>query len=351
MLLAQRYEVIDAPLKGGMGLMYPCMDSILERKVAIKAIQAGTEERRIVDEIRALLRLRSKHVVQVYDILRFDDGSIGIVQEFIDGPDLFDDQTKSSSRDALYRQLWQISSGIADIHAADTIHRDLKPNNMKVDPEGVIKIFDFGLARSTAGDASTMGFVGTRGFAAPELYGTSVMFTAAIDVYAFGATALYLSSRTLPDELIQQPPREIDPVTVARHMPDVDKEVIDLITACLRHSPAARPAMAEVSHALSRHLLKDRHQGLLVYQGTPSYLNAKNRKVTANLQGMGGIQVAYSGLDFVVEAVTGAVYINNQQARVGQNLPGSCVIALGAPEQGSLRKYITFDLTSPEVVL
>lgn len=351
MQLGGRYTVIGDALNGGMGLVYPCQDEILDRRVAIKFIQGGVEVRRMLDEVRALLKLRSKHVVQVYDLLKLDDGQTAIVQEFIEGDDLFGDVTRAESTQEFYKQLWQVASGIADIHRANVIHRDIKPNNMKVDPEGVIKIFDFGLARDEGPDASTMGFVGTRGFAAPELFSNRADFTPAVDVFAFGATALFLLARQLPDELLAAPPTIVPSRFLENFGAGLDLDVRAMIEQCLAQNPIDRPSMESVRQLLARYLLVNRHQGLLVYQGQPSYLNAGNRSVSANLPSMGGLKITYNGLDFVVDSIAGDVYINNSVAKAGQVLPGSCVIALGSPEQANRRRYITFDLSSPEVVL
>ena len=204
--LPPRYAPSGAPLAGGMGAVQICVDAVLDRRVAIKFVHSATHQRRILDELAALLRMRSKHVVQVYDILRLPGDELGIVQEFIDGQDLFESHSVPTRKVDYYKQLWQIASGLADIHSLNVIHRDIKPNNMKTDPEGVIKIFDFGLAREEGSAASTMGFVGTSGFAAPELYVGSVKFTSAVDTYAFGATALFLGSGGLPPELVAVPP-------------------------------------------------------------------------------------------------------------------------------------------------
>ena len=81
----------------------------------------------------------------------------------MDDPDLLECFAAPASTNAYYKQLSQIAAGITDIHAVDEIHRDIKPNNIKIDPEGVIKIFDFGLARETGPAAATVGFVGTPG--------------------------------------------------------------------------------------------------------------------------------------------------------------------------------------------
>lgn len=349
--LGGRYTILGKVLSGGMSAVYPCTDDILERKVAVKVMQDSAEARRLVDEISALLKLRSKHVVQVYDILRLDAGTIGIVQEFIEGTDLFDESTKATSPEALHKQLWQIASGIADIHDAGVIHRDIKLNNMKLDREGIIKIFDFGLARDVGPAASTVGFTGTKWFAAPELYGTNVKFSAAVDTYAFGVCATYLIARNLPDELGQQPPVTMPAGYLTAAGGAVAPDIISLIEACLATAPIDRPSMQQVRDTLAKHLLFDRHQALVVYQGHASFLNATNRVVSAKLSGMGSITITYNGMDFLVAGVQGDVFINYGEAVKGQVLPGSCVVALGGPDKGASRRYVTFDLASPEVVL
>src|SRR5439155_1289086 len=127
---------------------------------------------------------------QIFDVVIVPpDNNIGIVQEYVPGDDVrkLAKTWMPTPADYLHK-LYQIASGIADIHAVGQIHRDIKPINMKVDAEGLVKIFDFGLSREhTADKAHTFGFKGTRGYAAPELYGDGDRpFTPAVDTYAFG---------------------------------------------------------------------------------------------------------------------------------------------------------------------
>ena len=99
--------------------------------------------------------------------------------------------TQPYSRSSLVGKLGysQIASGIADIHDVNVIHRDVKPANMKIDNEEILKIIDFNLARDVK-DGKTHGFVGTRGYAAPEQYSASVaVFGLEVDVYALGVVA------------------------------------------------------------------------------------------------------------------------------------------------------------------
>jgi serine/threonine protein kinase len=339
-------------MSGGMGSVVVCADKVLERPVAIKFIQSAAHKRRMDDEVAALLKLRSKHVVQVYDVLRANPDEIGIVQEFINGKDLFESHQIPTSLTDYYKQLWQIASGIADIHELGVIHRDIKPNNMKTDTEGVIKIFDFGLARDDGPSAKTRGFVGTQGFAAPELYSRPFVFTNSVDTYAFGATALFLATGGLPNALLEQPP-QIDPAGYFGLVSlKIAPEIVKLLNACIRKDAADRPHIWEVRDALARHLLFNKHRALVVYQARASVLSADNRDVSLNFGQIGNISIRYNGLAFVVDSVSGEVHINNQALASGTALPGACVVALGASHRrANERRFITFDISHPEIVL
>lgn len=351
-MAAPRYIPTGAPLMGGMGIVQICTDSVLERQVAIKRIQTDTHERRIRDELQGLLRMRSKHVVQVYDVLISGGDELLIVQEYIDGPDLIQSFAVPTDRAQYCKKIWQIASGIADIHEAGVVHRDIKPNNMKTDAEGIIKIFDFGLARDDGPAASTMGFVGTRGFAAPELYGDAVQFTQGVDVYAFGATAFYLVNGDLLPEMVAVPPTQCAPGTFAGLGLGLADDLANLLDACLSVDPTRRPTMAVVRDMLAKHLLHGLHQALVVFEGAPSRLGPTNRTVDLNLPGVGQVTIGYDDLDFTVRNVSGEVLINNAEVATGFIIPGSCVVSLGLKHRrANERKFITFDVSQPEIVL
>jgi serine/threonine-protein kinase len=351
-VIPDRYIATNQSMSGGMGSVIVCQDIVLERPVAIKFITSAAHKRRMDDEVAALLKLRSKHVVQVYDVLQAAPDEIGIVQEFIDGKDLFQSHQVPTVAADYYKQIWQIASGIADIHELGVIHRDIKPNNMKTDPEGVIKIFDFGLARDAGPSAKTMSFVGTRGFAAPELYERPFCFTKAVDTYAFGATALYLASGNLPPELLEQPPRNPLGSYFTRIPLNIASEIAYFLDACIAPDPNLRPPMNEVRDALARHILLNRHRALVVYQGKASILDANNPYVSLSYGVIGSIAIRYDGLAFYVDNVTGEVLINNRAVVAGSILPGACVVALGGTHRrNNERRFITFDISHPEIVL
>ncbi len=351
--LPKRYVPNGSSASGGFGSVIYCQDEHLDRPVAIKFIKEDSEKHRLMDELNALMLLRSKHVVQVYDIVKGESDSIGIVEEYIDGDDLLNSPIPQSSYEYYLKTLWQIASGIADIHEVDVIHRDIKPNNMKFDKEGIVKIFDFGLSRDEGAKAVTKGFKGTFGFAAPELIKSGfVAFSRAVDTYAFGATAIVLSGMGLPDELQKIPPQPLL-VNFMSTLPfKLTPDLASLITACLAPNPNDRPLMNHVRDLLSRHLLHNKHQALAVYNNQPSVLNDSKRVVSLKFADIGEIKIEYDGFRFFVSLVNGEVLINNEAVLAGKEIPKSCVVALGGSHRrADMRRFITFDVSNPEVVL
>jgi eukaryotic-like serine/threonine-protein kinase len=348
-----RYVPTEKVLTGGMGKVIICQDTSLEREVAIKFIQDVGDQRRLFDEIAALQKIRSKHVVQIFDVfLNEVDRRIGIVQEYISGNDLTSFAEKGSiSLNEYLKVLYQIASGISDIHAQGLIHRDVKPNNMKVDQSNIIKIFDFGLARFSGKNDSTLGFAGTPGFAAPELYRSGLVpFTSAVDTYAFGITAWYLSGIKIPEPLLRRPPNFTNVPSFASLLLKIPQPIVSLLDRTLTEDLNNRPSMSDIRNLLGNYLLKDKHRALLVYGGETYNLSRAIRLVKLDVQNYGSLHVRYDGLNFVIDFVKGAVFVNNQEVHKGQFLPKNCVITLGKTSSVA-RIFITFDISNPEVVL
>jgi serine/threonine protein kinase len=348
MKIAGRYEPTGSTSAGGMGEIIECVDSHLQRRVIIKRLQVGIEERRLIDEQKALTRLRSKHVVQLYDIVELTDRKKpdkAIVIEFIEGENLDVGSLKAGHK--YLNILWQIACGLKDIHEAGVIHRDIKPNNIRLDKEGVIKIIDFGLARSRD-DAKTRSIIGTPIFMAPELWSDKIVsFDCSIDVYAFGATALSLISKNAPSELADRPPQAVPLAALTSSLAGVQSDVVALIHACLRVDSTKRPSMADVQALLAKRLLENEHRALVVMNGQLHSLDRKNRRITLSAGTVGSLMVEYDGFDFKVKAASGAIFLNNTAAKVGSIVPGCCVITFGV---GASRRFVTFDVSHPEVM-
>jgi len=349
MKIAGRYEPTGAISAGGMGEVIECVDTHLERRVVIKRLQTGVEERRLIDEQKALARLRSKHVVQLFDIVEIVVGKRpvnAIVLEFIDGKNLEINSFKANRN--FLRVLWQISCGLKDIHAAGVIHRDIKPNNIRLDNEGVVKIIDFGLARPHD-EAKTRSIIGTPVFMAPELWSDrTISFDYSIDVYAFGVTSLALLNDKVPIELCKEPPEPVSLSTMHSSFPGLQPDIISLLHRCLSPERAKRPTMPQIEALLARHLLENEHRAMVVWDGQTKYLDKKNRKITLNAGAVGSLLIEYDGFDFKVSSANGAVYLNNAAAQSGSIVPGCCVITFG--NSGGGRRFVTFDVSNPEVM-
>jgi serine/threonine protein kinase len=347
-MIADRYRRVGFIDGGGMGELLECFDTHLERRVILKRLQSGVEDRRLIDEYRALTSLRSKHVVQMFDLVNFAEGGNtykAIVLEYIEGQDLAP-ATFEPNNDFL-RVLWQIACGMKEIHAAGVIHRDIKPNNIRMDQEGIIKIIDFGLARTNS-ESKTRSIIGTPVFMAPELWGDeTISFNRAIDIYAFGVTFISLLSANLPQSLAARPPAGIDQSAIERIAGGIPSDIISTFHSCLSVVPTKRPDASEIANVIERHLLFDRHRALVVMNGNQNWLDQNNRRISLTAGQVGKLTIEYDGFSFKVSLAQGSVFVNNTPATVGLDMPGCCVLTFGT---GGSRSFVTFDVSHPEVM-
>lgn len=351
-MIAGRYDLTGESTAGGMGDIQECMDTHLDRRVVVKTLKPGEESRRLLDEQRALLQLRSKHVVQIFDIvtLRDTEGEkSGIVLEYIDGENL---EFDSFSPDEQYtKTLWQIACGIRDIHSANVVHRDIKPQNIRIDREGVVKILDFGLSRNEGSDAHTVGIIGTLMFMAPELWTSrAVSFDQKIDIYAFGITALAIleAKYSVPRQILAQPPEEVPQGALSHLASDLPEDIVELLERCLCFAPEQRPQMDEIELSLRRHLLKGKHRAHLATDTKTFDLSAQNEAINLKMGSLDRIGIGYDGYEFKITSISGDVFINNVAITTGFRMPACCVITFGS--SGGSRGFAAFNSSNPEVV-
>jgi serine/threonine-protein kinase len=349
--LPERYTVSSSSRRsGGFGATYVCVDENLEREVIIKEIIRPEDLSRLVDEIKALQRAKSKNVVQIYDVITSDDGrEIAIVEEYIPGADLI--RYRVSEEDNIndfYMVLYQLANGLKDIHDCDIVHRDFKPNNVKVDAEEIIKIFDFGLAKYEL-PASTVGLVGTLGFMAPELFDSPPLIDKPVDIYAFGVSVFCFAKGSPPDGALTRP----IPSSIKESILDyvsIDPNIGELINRCLSVDSSDRPSMAEISNALKKILVWGKHKGTLT-SNTKIYFLEEVDKGLRVTRSDDMVVIVYNGYDFVLDQVEGDVYVNNNPVSEGFTLAGSAVITLGREELRGRRRFVTFDVSHPEVLI
>ena len=346
--LPARYGKPTKAFAGGQGSVFVCRDSNLDRDVAIKFLRPDSDKTALIKEVQALSSIHSKHVVQLYDVLTDDNGKdVGVVLEYVPGSAL--SQFQSADITANLKVLYQLSCGIADIHANGLIHRDVKPKNAKFDEDGILKLFDFSLS-CAVDDAETIAVRGTREYRAPEFFDTPpIVVTKGVDVYAFGVTAWYLAEQSLRSELRDAPPRPAPSFgTCSVQFPN---EVVEILDRTLDHNIAKRPKMTEVRTILERHLLFGKHIGTVSDWPNTLTLDKTGQSVRISEGSVGSAVITYNGLDFVLSQVAGDVYVNGTKATSALVLPQSCVLIIGAPVMGASRKFATFDVSHPEVVL
>ena len=353
MRIPARYQQIASPVPGGFGNTIICLDNNLDRKVIIKQINDPLEIDRLVVEIEALQKAKSKHVVEIYDVIVSDKGNeLAIVEEFLPGDDLTGFRASENNIDKLINVLYQLSCGLADIHECGIVHRDFKPNNVKFDAENIIKIFDFGLAKHDSLPASTTGIIGTFGYMAPELFMSPPIIDKPIDCYAFGATAFEFVIGTTPACAQNSPtPRPLRQDEGISNYIDLSDRVTPLIDSCLALDADDRPLLNDIRRVLEKELLYGKHKSTIVYEGKINFLDQIGKGVKISRGNADYLKIFYNGYEFLIQEVSGNVYINGVVVQAGHVLEGSSVIILGDPSLRGLRKFVSFDISHPEVVL
>src|SRR5580698_5706081 len=158
------YEIVSAIGRGGMGEVWRARDPRLGRDVAIK-VSAQQFTDRFEREARAIAALNHKNICTLFDV-----GPNYLVMELIEGPTLADRiaQGPIPLEEALAIAR-QIADALEAAHEKGIVHRDLKPGNVKIRPDGMVKVLDFGLAKTLAGpvaaspeDSPTISMAATR---------------------------------------------------------------------------------------------------------------------------------------------------------------------------------------------
>ncbi|MDN5892522.1 MAG: protein kinase [Nocardioides sp.] len=198
MLIAERYRLEHEVGRGGMGAVWLAQDTVLGRPVALKRVgllpgTEGADLDRVSREARVSAMLNNEHVVAVYDLVTQGDDH-WLVMEYLASDNLGQVIKKRGtlSPDQTAGLLVQAARALAAAHSAGIVHRDVKPSNMLVTPEGRLKLGDFGIARAGNDPSLTQtGMVtGSPGYLSPEV-AAGHGATAASDMWSFGATIFH----------------------------------------------------------------------------------------------------------------------------------------------------------------
>jgi hypothetical protein len=257
-----RFQKLKPLGQGGFGTVWLAKDTQLDRTVAVKLAHApdAETEARMLREARALAAVHHPNCVRVYDIVSDVDG-LGLVMEYIEGQQLADSvHAGGILTDVQAARLWVTMAGaLSAAHAKGVLHRDVKPANVIVDPNGMAHLIDFGIARSKGDSTLTAAgmMVGTPDFLAPETASGSPA-TPASDAWQLAATVSFA--------LAGAPPRGARDNAMAALMAAARSEPLTqlpqrsahlrLLTASLEADPGRRPTLAAVTREMSAWLAR-----------------------------------------------------------------------------------------------
>jgi eukaryotic-like serine/threonine-protein kinase len=252
-----KYKVLERLGVGGMGQVFLCEHKLMRRRVALKVLPTAKAEDpssldRFYREARAVAALDHPNIVRAYDIDQ-DDNLHFLVMEYVDGASLHDILKKTRQMDVLRAShyIYWSAIGLQHAHEQGIIHRDIKPGNILVDRQGVVKILDMGLARffNDETDHITKKYdenvLGTADYLAPEQALDSHSVDGRADIYSLGATFYFLltgnppfADGTVAQKLIWHQNREPKPIKLFRG--DVPEGIINIVNKMMAKNPADR---------------------------------------------------------------------------------------------------------------
>jgi tetratricopeptide (TPR) repeat protein/predicted Ser/Thr protein kinase len=191
-----RYRIVELIGGGAMGEVYRAEDPDLGRDVAIKVVQHGGSQRRLLGEAQAMAKLAHPNVIRVYDVGTYGD-DVFLAMELVQGRTLraWFTEAKPAWR-AVVGVMRQAGAGLLAAHEAGLVHGDFKPDNVLIASDGRVMVMDFGLARmmfaqphlrgaTPAALDVTCGSAGTPAYMAPEQFEDGAVATPACDQFSF----------------------------------------------------------------------------------------------------------------------------------------------------------------------
>jgi serine/threonine protein kinase len=266
------FHILEVLGSGGFGRVYkvrdPRFDVPLALKLSLEPVRSLDTAQRTLREVAVLRTLSNDHVVRVHDCGLRRDGHVYVLMELLHGKPLDEFHDFDVRMDAAWAVhiIYQACLGLCEAHDNGIIHRDLKPANVFVDPDGHVRVLDFGLARSfdqrgIVGSNATVGhmLIGTPHYAQPEQLETYAL-TPAADVYSLAMLLYELVSGHVPfvrgqsvnevrEEWLDNPLKWLRAhagtavVPLREHLPasELSDELAAVIEGALAKKPAERP--------------------------------------------------------------------------------------------------------------
>jgi serine/threonine protein kinase len=285
--ILDRYEIVEQVGQGGMAVVYRGRDRSLHRQVAIKVLhghlaQHPEARERFAREARAVAKLRHENILEIFDFAGEEAQESYIVAEFIDGPTLTEFLAEHPPR---YPEIGamiaaQVCRALAHAHSLGILHRDVKPENIMIRADGIVKLTDFGIAQMLDMQRMTLTgqLLGSPAYMSPEhLEGQALDFRT--DIFAVGVVLYQLVVGELPfrgrnphellkriAEGVYRDPRQANPL--------VGNELGRIIDRALARAKEDRyPDVTEMLTALERYLensgIRDCREELARYFDAP----------------------------------------------------------------------------------
>lgn len=254
-LLGNRYELIEKIGGGGMAVVYKARCRMLNRYVAIKILR-----KEIVNDTEMVLRFRTEsqsvaklshpNIVSVFDVGE-DNNILYIVMEYIEGITLKDtlDRFGALRPEETLDIALQIATALEHAHKNGIIHRDIKPHNIMITPDGIAKVTDFGIARAsdTSSTLTNLGnAIGSANYFSPEQAKGGIV-DAKTDTYSFGVTMYQMATGVVPfsaDSPISVALMHLNeqPVPPIERNPECPPALNNIILKCMQKDPRNRYA-------------------------------------------------------------------------------------------------------------
>ena len=256
LVFGRRYRVTEKIGSGGMADVYKAVDEVLGRTVAVKVLHAQYAAdpsfvARFRQEAQAAANLSHPGIVNIYDWGK-DDSTYYIVMEYVRGTDLKALVTEKGpvepSKAAEYAA--QVAAALTVAHGYDIIHRDIKPHNIVLTPDGSIKVMDFGIARAGNTQMTQTGSVlGTAHYVSPE-QAQGRTLDPRTDLYSLGVVLYELATGRVPfdgDSPVAVALKQVneEPVAPRQVNPNIPPSLEAVIMRAMAKNPADRYASAE----------------------------------------------------------------------------------------------------------
>lgn len=315
----EKYENLGTVGEGSYGVVLKCRNRDTGQLVAIKKFLESEDDTQVkkiaVREVKMLKLLRHDNLVNLLEVFRRKK-RLYLVFEYVDRTlldDLEANEVYGLSTSTVRQYLWQIISAVQFCHSRNVIHRDVKPENILVSKEGILKLCDFGFARivasAAAGEVHT-DYVATRWYRAPELLVGDTTYGKSVDVWAIGCLLAEMLTaeplfpgdsdidqlhhivkclgnltRTHTEVFLHNSlfigirlPQVATPVTLQKKLPTIAPKAMDLLHGCLRLDPAERDSCEQL---LQHSFFTDDNFSALF----PNELKAKIRKADRRAAG------------------------------------------------------------------